>query len=66
MTPARKKALEWFFDRGEVRIFDRSAPSFRMRQQMVRDGHLASMGYENMNVIGYTLTDAGRRALNGE
>ena len=71
MTPARKNALQWFHDRGEVCPFSfwpngpikpKFRPSKQMMDLMIKDEQLAfSEEYGT-----YTLTDAGRRALNGD
>jgi hypothetical protein len=62
MTPARKAALEWFYDRGETRLSRHNAdqPSGQMILAMIREGQL------EWRVAGapiYTLTDKGRRDL---
>ncbi len=68
MTPARKAALQWFYDRGEVGWFKLSEnpPSYAMMVRMIRDGHLEKRNNGDLRLITYTLTDAGRRALNGD
>ena len=62
MTPARKAALQWFHDRGAVdmRTSYPDEPTGTMLIYMIADGQLDGVaGF-------YTLTDAGRRALNGD
>lgn len=63
MTPARKRALQWFHDRGEVRgLWDYDgAPSAVMVSKMRQDGQL--IGGPGR---AYSLTDKGRRALHGD
>ena len=60
MTPARKAALQWFHDRGEVERFDARSPSIEMRRAMVRDGQL--QWRQPGNPL-WSLTDKGRRDL---
>ena len=66
MTPARKAALQWFHDRGEVNVCDLALnmldgqPSLRMISTMAYDGHLSIDELTDE----CTLTDKGRRALN--
>jgi len=62
VTPARKAALQWFHDLGEEGlVLFGNPPSDAMVNRMINDGQLEG-------VVGrlYTLTDAGRRALNGD
>lgn len=65
MTPARRKSLQWFHDRGEVSDYDlwfgNDAPSQRMIQQMKQDGQLQLVPF-----IGFVVTDKGRRILHGD
>ena len=63
MTPARKAALQFFHDRGEVAWFKLAdnPPSETMQKRMIKDGQLETRG--TFGVLRYTLTDAGRRAL---
>lgn len=62
MTPARKAALQWFHDRGEVTPYKwastHGAPSRRMVEMMTRDNQLVSR-----NGLFMSLTDKGRRDL---
>jgi len=63
MTPARKAALQWFYERGAILdlcTFD-SPPSAAMMDRMFEDGQLAWL-----NRVGYVLTDKGRRMLHGD
>lgn len=66
MTPARKAALQWFHDRGEVEIFDASAPSHNMRQSMLKDGQIDCRSQGNFRLMLWSLTDKGRRMLHGD
>jgi hypothetical protein len=68
MTPARRYALQWFHDRGEVTWFrfDENPPSKQMRRKMVSDGQLQESSQGNLRPIIYSLTDKGRRALHGD
>ena len=63
MTPERKRALQWFHDRGEVKHpWDQSGgPSYRIMMLMVQEGQVdwTAKG-------GYSLTDKGRRMLHGD
>jgi hypothetical protein len=65
MTPARKAALQWFHDRGEVRGYDLwkcdDAPSGMMVKRMQDDGQL-----QRISGKGFSLTDKGRRMLHGD
>lgn len=63
MTRKRIEALQWFFDRGEVGWFDRSAPSISMRRSMIRDGQLAGRSQGGLKPILFSLTDKGRADL---
>lgn len=68
MTPKRKEALQWFYDRGEVPSWrvrlrlERGGPTPNMLTILARDG-LVIVNPETERV---TLTDKGRRALNGD
>jgi hypothetical protein len=62
MTPARKAALQWFYDRGETRLSRHNVeqPSGQMILAMIREGQL------EWRVAGepiYTLTNKGRHDL---
>jgi hypothetical protein len=60
MTPARKAALEWFYDRGAVPApysSHEGRPSDPMFQRMLRSEQVT------MTPEGWTLTDKGRRDL---
>ena len=62
MTPARKAALQWFHDltkKDWVR-HPKDMPTENMISRMVGDMQIYRHGSE------YALTDAGRRALNGD
>ena len=68
MTPARKAALQWFHDRGEVRdlwcVLDR--PSMPMIDRMMADGQVE---FERISPWGggkHRITDKGRRMLHGD
>lgn len=68
MTPARRKALQWFHDRGEVQSYcwgHSDAPSVEMIRRMVDDGQIGRRDISLWNRI-YTLTDKGRRMLHGD
>ena len=62
MTPARKAAMQFFHDLGEegLVIFE-NPPSDAMVNRMINEGQLDGV----VDSI-HTLTDAGRRALNGD
>ncbi len=68
MTPARKAALQWFHDRGEAGWFNLSEdpPSYAMMVRMIRDGQLERRDNGDQRPLTHGLTDAGRRALNGD
>ena len=65
MTPQRKRALQWFHDRGEVAWFryDEYPPSERMRKAMLKDGHLQKQSQGDWKPVLWSLTDKGRQAL---
>lgn len=66
MTPARKVALQWFYDRGEAVFADvlpRGAPTLTMRDRMEREGQLQQIRYDECGPIFFALTDKGRRDL---
>jgi hypothetical protein len=67
MTPARKAALQWFHDRGEVKLRagQEGQPSHAMIMAMRRDGHLQWRDSSPWVVL-FSLTDKGRRALHGD
>ena len=66
MTPARKAALQWFHDRGEVSLMVAQTASggttSDMRKKMMRDGQLERRRSRLHGWV-YTLTDKGRRDL---
>lgn len=63
-TEGRRRALEWFAQRGAVGWFDNSAPSAAMRRAMVKEGQLEIVPDERIvHVQRWRLTDAGRSAL---
>ena len=68
MTPQRKAALQWFHDRGEVGWFKLSEtpPSETMINRMIRDGQLQRRRQSHSSIVLTSLTDKGRRALNGD
>ena len=68
MTPARKAALQWFHDRGEVAWFAaaENPPSDIMRRRLLGDGLIAKRSQGNWKPILWSLTDKGRRALHGD
>ena len=65
-TPARKRALQWFHDRGEVRVYwQPDAPSSAMITKMVNDGEVEAVSISPWATV-HRLTDKGRRALHGD
>jgi hypothetical protein len=62
MTPARKAALQWFYDRGVVArpCNCSTAPTGPMVLKMLGDEQL------QWTLDGYSLTDKGRRMLHGD
>ncbi len=68
MTPARKAALQWFHDRGEVKwfVYAEGPPSNVMRNKMLKDGHLEMVSTGEWKPAAWRLTDKGRRALHGD
>lgn len=68
MTPARKKALQWFYDRGECFcsgnpwLFE---PTMNVVGRMLRDGQLQKREISACVAV-YSLTDKGRRMLHGD
>lgn len=64
MTPARKAALQWFHERGEVEHVDGEGPTLLMIIRMICEDHLQYR--KDRDRLFHTLTDAGRRALNGD
>ncbi len=68
MTPARKAALQWFHDRGEVCIGllpVNVGPSDAIVAKMFKDGQLACrVGKYRRRYL--SLTDKGRRMLHGD
>lgn len=65
MTPARKEALQWFYDNPETPAAVGCAPTHAMVGRMYQDGQVAMTAIEGWE-IGYTLTDKGRRMLHGD
>jgi hypothetical protein len=67
MTPARKAALQWFMDRGEVtggEWADAAPCSFEMKRRMLVDGQLEyRWGKIREHRVILSLTDKGRRDL---
>ena len=68
MTPARKAALQWFHDRGEVKWFryDEVPPTDLMRKRMLADGQLEKISQGDWKPYIWRLTDKGRRMLHGD
>lgn len=68
MTPERKRALQWFFDRGEVAWFRyaEKPPTEAMRRRMMKDGELQDRRQGDWKPVLYSLTDKGRRMLHGD
>lgn len=68
MTPARKRALQWFHDRGAVGWFriSENPPSDAMMRKMFADGQLEKINKGDFKLVLYALTDKGRRALHGD
>jgi hypothetical protein len=71
MTPARRAALQWFHDRGEVAWVDRAAMgpshiSYFVFKRMQTDGLLDGRDPGCGGPFLYSLTDKGRRMLNGD
>lgn len=62
MTPKRKAALQWFYDRGETRLsrLNEGQPSGSMILAMQRDGQLQ---WRARGAPIWSLTDKGRRDL---
>jgi DNA-binding transcriptional regulator PaaX len=69
VTPARKAALQWFHDRGEVRLTQEGRfgdePTSNMVSRMMNEGLLERRALSPWDGV-YSLTDAGRRALHGD
>lgn len=63
MTPKRKAALQWFYDRGEVTSLRGTPFGNAMLQTMIREGQVQ---WVNPGRPIFSLTDKGRRMLNGE
>ena len=63
MTPARRKALQWFYDRGEVLDpWDKEdGPTTAMICRMLDESQLSWRRGK-----GHSLTDKGRRMLHGD
>lgn len=68
MTPERKRALQWFHDRGEVKWFAYAdnPPSKIMRDKMIKDGQLEGVSTGEWKPMAFRLTDKGRRMLHGD
>lgn len=66
MTPARKAALQWFYDRGEVEVFETHPghPTKLMVIMMICDDQLKYR--KDGDKLIHSLTDKGRRLLNGD
>lgn len=64
MTPARKRALQWFYEQGAVKPpLSRTQPDWlteRMFRRMMRQGEVS------LDIEGWSLTDRGRRILHGD
>lgn len=74
MTPARKAALQWFYDRGEVPsphprlwlVGGEGVPSHDMVLRMKKEGQVeATCNPPDMRLF-LRLTDKGRRMLHGD
>lgn len=63
MTPARKAALQWFHDRGEVRSIREAPFGPEMLMRMERDGQVQ---WRQPSKPIWSLTDLGRRMLHGD
>lgn len=63
MTPARKAALQWLHDRGEVDNIRNAPFSGEMFQRMIKEGQVQ---WVNSGKPIFSLTDKGRRALHGD
>jgi len=68
MTPARRAALAWFHEPGEVAWFsyDEYPPSKDMLKRMLDDGQLQKRSQGDLKPVIFSLTDKGRRMLNGD
>lgn len=69
MTPERKRALQWFHDRGEVRLKtgQEGQPTGRMIALLVDLGQLeVERPRYGMGSPIFRLTDKGRRRLHGD
>lgn len=65
MTPKRKSALQWFHDQGEIAVHDTvDKLSSIMIQRLLSENIINT--YITRNVSVYSLTDKGRRMLNGD
>lgn len=65
-TPARYKALQWFFDHeqlGPDGVFTRRPPSARMRRLMANDGHVFRIPVGQFAYQQWRLTPLGREVL---
>ena len=62
MTPARKAALQWLHDQGEVARLDHAFCTPAMLRQMDRDEQVQFRTKRPWGVI-WSLTDKGRRDL---
>lgn len=68
MTPARKAALQWIHDRGEVKfpVRDSDRPSDAMIARLIADGQLDHDAHRHFGERKWSLTDRGRRMLHGD
>lgn len=68
MTPDRRRALQWFHDRGEVKwfVFADKPPSDAMRKKMLKDEQLEKVSTGDWKPMTWRLTDKGRRMLHGD
>ena len=67
MTPARKSALQWFHDRGEIALHEHrkdAPPTGSMILAMMREGQLQWRSGSPDPL--WSLTDKGRRMLHGD
>lgn len=63
MTPKARKSLRWFAEHGPVGWFNAEAPTFAMRQSLVRRGLIRQLPAKDFQVIKYEISEAGRQAL---
>ena len=69
MTPARKAALQWFHDQGEIICSDAweiMPCKIHMVRRMLDDGQLSGYTKGRAHVWHYSVTYKGRRMLHGD